>query len=112
MKPTGAKVSGPVAWLVVRREIESLESNDEAVPGTVSESPGRNANERIGGLVIVDRRPSPQHLGEGRIGCRKLTDAAGYSGGVIATARWQGHAKQLEKPSSPAEKDGGTGYSV
>lgn len=62
--------------MVVRREIESLESNDEAVLGAVSESPGRNANERIGGLVILDRRPSPQHLGEGSMGCRKLTDAA------------------------------------
>jgi hypothetical protein len=32
---------------------------------------------------------------------RKLVDAAIHSGGVIATARWQGHAEQLEKPSSP-----------
>jgi hypothetical protein len=98
--------------LVVRREIESLESNDKAALGAVSESPGRNANERIGGLVILNRRLSPQHLGEGSIGCRKLTDAADYSGGVIATARRQGHAEQLEKPSSPAEKNGGARYSV
>ncbi|MDI6756326.1 MAG: hypothetical protein QME78_18305 [Thermodesulfobacteriota bacterium] len=32
---------------------------------------------------------------------RKLVDAVIHSGGVIATARWQGHAEQLEKPSSP-----------
>jgi hypothetical protein len=32
---------------------------------------------------------------------RNLTDAVCHFGGVEATARWQGHAKQLEKPSSP-----------
>jgi hypothetical protein len=32
---------------------------------------------------------------------RNLTDTARHFGGVEATARWQGHAKQLEKPSSP-----------
>jgi hypothetical protein len=31
---------------------------------------------------------------------RRLTDAAERSGGALATARWQGHIKQLEKPSS------------
>jgi len=31
---------------------------------------------------------------------RKLTDAEYYFGGVVGAARWQGHAKQLEKPSS------------
>jgi hypothetical protein len=51
-------------------------------------------------------------LGESSIECRRLTDAADYSGGVIATARRQGHAEQLEKPSSPAEKNGGARYSV
>jgi hypothetical protein len=30
----------------------------------------------------------------------RLTDAAGHSGGALATARRQGHIKQLEKPSS------------
>jgi hypothetical protein len=42
---------------------------------------------------------------------RKLTDATRHFGGVIAAARWQGRAKQLEKPSSPAEKNGGKGTS-
>ena len=32
---------------------------------------------------------------------RKLTEAANHFGGVLATARWQGRIKQLEKPSSP-----------
>jgi hypothetical protein len=40
---------------------------------------------------------------------RKLTEAARHSGGVIATARWQGCAKQLEKPSSSRREIGGAG---
>jgi RNA-directed DNA polymerase len=35
------------------------------------------------------------------MGWRNLTDAASHSGGVVATARWQGCTEQLEKPSSP-----------
>ena len=31
---------------------------------------------------------------------RTLTETANHFGGVLATARWQGHIKQLEKPSS------------
>jgi len=48
--------------------------------------------------------------------CRNLTDAVDHSGGVVATARWQGCAAQLEKPSSPRREIGGakrsriTGY--
>src|SRR5712692_530592 len=39
--------------------------------------------------------------------CRNLTDATDHSGGVVATARWQGCAEQLEKPSSPRREIGG-----
>src|SRR5713101_6647441 len=38
--------------------------------------------------------------------CR-LTDGTRHSGGVTATARWQGCAEQLEKPSSPRREIGG-----
>jgi hypothetical protein len=40
---------------------------------------------------------------------RNLTDAVSHSGGVRATARWQGCAKQLEKPSSSRREIGGAG---
>jgi hypothetical protein len=40
---------------------------------------------------------------------RKLTEAVSHSGGVEATARWQGRAKQLEKPSSSRREIGGAG---
>jgi hypothetical protein len=39
--------------------------------------------------------------GEGSRVRRRLAEAVNHSGGVIATARWQGPAEQLEKPSSP-----------
>jgi hypothetical protein len=38
---------------------------------------------------------------------RILTEAARHFGGVTAAARWQGCAKQLEKPSSPRREIGG-----
>ena len=38
---------------------------------------------------------------------RKLTDAAGRSGGAIATARGQGYIKQLEKPYPSRREIGG-----
>ena len=40
---------------------------------------------------------------------RKLTDTANHFGGVLATARWQGHIKQLEKPSSSRREISGAG---
>jgi len=40
---------------------------------------------------------------------RKLTEAANHFGGVLATARWQGHIKQLEKPSSSQQEISGEG---
>jgi hypothetical protein len=43
---------------------------------------------------------------------RKLTDAAGHSGGAIATARWQGYVEQLEKPSSSRREIGGAGNRI
>jgi hypothetical protein len=38
-----------------------------------------------------------------------MAEALGQSGGVIATARKQGYAKQLEKPSPPQEEILGEG---
>ena len=40
---------------------------------------------------------------------RKLTEAANHFGGVLATARWQGHIKQLEKPTSSQREIAGEG---
>ena len=84
-----------------RRETEYLKPIDQASVRDVSESPGRNESERTGGPESENpRRPSPQPWGEGSMINRKLIETVNHSGGVVATARWQGHAEQLEKPSS------------
>jgi hypothetical protein len=78
-----------------------MEPTDKAALGAVSESPGRNESEPRSGLdKILHRRPSPFVRGEGSRAWRRLTDAACHFGGVVGTARWQGHVEQLEKPSS------------
>ena len=51
----------------------------------VSESAGRNEDERMGGSERrKPRRPSRQPHGEGSRAGRNLTDAAGSSGGVFS----------------------------
>jgi hypothetical protein len=84
-----------------RRETEYLKPIDKAIFGMVSESPGRNESERRGGPESErPRRPSPHPEGEGSMARRRLAEATCRSGGVVATARWQGLAEQPEKPSS------------
>ena len=48
--PTGVGVSIPVAWVVSVEETKRMKPTDKAILGMVSESPGRNASEPIGGL--------------------------------------------------------------
>ena len=43
---------------------------------------------------------------------RTLTEAARHSGGVVATARWQGCAEQLEKPSPSRREIDGAGSRI
>ena len=66
----------------------SLKPIDKAIFGMVSESPGRNESERTGSLESVEA-PEAEPLSRGRRqhGRRSLTEAAGHSGGVVATAR-------------------------
>ncbi len=50
----------------------------------------------------MPRRLSPPSWDESIMGQRgEMAEALEHSDGVIATARRQGHAKQLEKPSLP-----------
>ena len=68
VSPTGVEVRNPLAW-VVSVEVEETKRRkptDKAIFGMVSESPGRNASEPIGGLETEKlRRPSPLGWGEG-----------------------------------------------
>lgn len=49
-RPTRIKARNPVAWIAERRETKSLKPIDKVTLGVMSESPGRNESERIGGL--------------------------------------------------------------
>jgi IS5 family transposase len=61
--PARARVRGPVAWIVRRKETESRKSIDKAILGMVSESSGRNASKRTGGPENVN--PRGRALGNG-----------------------------------------------
>src|SRR3989442_4739774 len=75
----------------------------------VSESPGRNASERIGGPEILKPwRPSLTVERRRQHGPSHLADAAGHPRGGIATARGPRHLQRLEKPSPPHPENGRT----
>ena len=63
VNPVRARVRGPVAWIVRRKETESRKSIDKAILGMVSESSGRNESERTGGPENVN--PRGRALGSG-----------------------------------------------
>src|SRR2546427_8682038 len=75
----------------------------------VSKSPGRNASKPIGGLENSNPKAEPPVSGRRQHGSSQLNDAARSFGGVLGTARRQGRAKQLEKPSSSRREIGGAG---
>ena len=65
-----------------------MKLTDKALFRRVSESPGHNESEPIGGLDKEKfRRPSPLKPGEGSRGRRRLTDEALPFGGVVGIAR-------------------------
>jgi IS5 family transposase len=63
VSPARARVRGPVAWIVRRKETESRKSIDKAILGMVSESSGRNESKRTGGPENVN--PGGRALGSG-----------------------------------------------
>src|SRR5437899_12143172 len=87
-QPRRGKSQSPVTRVAGWRETETLKPTDQALERRVSESPGRNGSERTGGPEILEpRRPSLTVERRRQHGLSHLVDAAGRSGGVIATAR-------------------------
>jgi len=78
-------------------------------PWDDGEPSGRNESERIGGLESVSPGAEFATGGRRQHGASQLAEAATHPGGVIAAARWQGCAKQLEKPSSSRREIDGAG---
>jgi hypothetical protein len=95
-RPTEAKVRSLVARIAEKRKTESLKPIDKAIYRMVSKPSGRNESERRSSLEKPKpQRPSTLPECEGSMDRRRLTDVAVHSGGVKATARWQGRAKQV-----------------
>src|SRR2546426_5869836 len=106
-QPRRGKSQSPVTRVAGWRETKTLKPTDQAIERMVSESPGRNASERIGGPEILKPwRPSLTVERRRQHGPSHLADAAGHSGGGVATARGPGHVEGLEKPSSPHPQNG------
>jgi hypothetical protein len=78
-----------------------------------SESPGRNGSERTGSLDKWKPSGGRAHIGRAKAAGPPASWPRRWvpSGGVRATARWQGHGEQLEKPSSSRRESGGAGRS-
>src|ERR1017187_5416219 len=75
----------------------------------VSESPGRNASEPIWPRKYCNPKAEPSLFGRRQHGASQGLMRRNTSAGLVGTARRQGHAKQLEKPSSPRREIGGAG---
>jgi hypothetical protein len=99
------KSQSPVTRMAAWREIETLKPIDQAIGRMVSESPGRNESERTGGPEkLKPRRPSLTVERRRQYGTSHLADAAGHSGGVIATARDQDTSSNWRSPPRPIAK--------
>jgi hypothetical protein len=93
VSPAGARARSPVAWIAGLRETETLKPIDKAIFGMVSESPGRNESERIGGLEN-DIAPKAESSTVGRrqygwlqSGRSGQSLRRGGSGGTVTRAR-------------------------
>ena len=102
------KSQRPVARRAGGRETNFLKPLDHTICGMVASFQAvAQANAQVAPKVSSPRGRACNRKGEGSMGRRTLADAADHSGGVGATAWEQGHAKQLEKPSSSHRENGG-----
>ena len=91
-----------------RRETKVLKPIDKAIFGmAASHRAAAQANAVVAPKVRSPGGRACNREGEGSMARRTLADAASHSGGVGATAWGQGHAAQLEKPSSSHRDIGG-----
>ena len=102
------KSQSPVARRAGGRETNLLKPLDSLIHGMgASLQAVAQANAQVAPKVRSPGGRACNWKGEGSMGRRTLADAADHSGGVGATAWGQGHAKQLEKPSSSHRETGG-----
>ena len=102
------KSQSPVARSAGGRETNLLKPLDSLIFGMgASLQAVAQANAEVAPQVSSPGGRACNREGEGSMARRILADAASHSGGVGATAWGQGHAEQLEKPSSSHREIGG-----
>jgi hypothetical protein len=85
-KPAGAKVRRSVVWIAGLRETKILKPIDKISLGEITSHRAASKRSRSEGRAH-------NREGEGRMGCRKLTDAAvpPWRGGSDSTVTWTRH---------------------
>ena len=81
-----------------------MKPTDKAALGAVSESPGRNESEPIGGLDTINPKAKPFGSGEGSMTIRSLIEAevtsagcSGQHGGKDMSSNWRNRPRPSEK---------------
>ena len=86
--PDGVEARSPVAWIAGWRETKTLKPIDKAITRmAASQWAVTGVNAQVAPKVRSPGGRARNREGEGSMGCRRLAEAASYSGGVIATAR-------------------------
>jgi hypothetical protein len=108
-EPSQGKSQRPGARRAGGRATNLLKPLDSLIYGMgASLQAVAHANAQVASHVRSPGGRAGNRAGEGRMGRRRLADAAVHSGGVGATAWGQGHAEQLEKPSASRRAIGGS----
>ena len=81
------KSQSPVAWVAFVEETKRLKPTDKAALGAVSESPGRNESEPIGGLDTIYPKAEPFGSGRRQHDVPQSDRSGSHFGGVVGTAR-------------------------
>src|SRR5271157_1557399 len=109
-KPAGAKIRSLVVWIAGWRETKTLKPIDNVSRGEpTSHRAVTTVNANVASKVSSPEGRAPNRRAKAAWGAEIRSMRLQHFGGVEATARWQGHAEQLEKPSSSRREIAGAG---
>jgi hypothetical protein len=109
-RPAGARVWSPVAWIAGWRETKTLKPIDKVSQGEItSHRAVTTVNAQVASKVSRSEGRARNRRAKAAWGAEIWPTRHLHLGGVEATARWQGHAEQLEKPSSSRREIAGEG---
>ena len=99
------KSHSPEAWTAGGRETEHSKPVDKAIPGMVSELPGRSESERTGDPEILASEAEPSSVGRRQHETLHVADGSGSlrRGGSDGTAT-RAHWGNWRSPRRPVEK--------